>query len=127
MHSIPQSLRIYYEFVINYYEDEQCSSFNNSNTEKDYCNKNEHDTINECCKYIASQKNVILNFCNNSVLYTCGYNKEAGTQAINDIYAGLVILGIIIMFILFIVFCANCSYHINKKNSNKIHYTSLNT
>jgi hypothetical protein len=123
---IPPSTRIYYEFAINYYDNEQCSIFNNSTSEKDYCNKHDYRTINECCNYIASQKNVILNVCNDSIKYTCGYDEEVRTQARNDLYNGFGIFGIGVLVILFILFCANCNYQINKKYS-KNEYIPLNT
>jgi len=123
---VSQTSRLYYEFSINNYDDENCSSFNNSIIEKDYCNKYIYKTINECCNYIANQKNVILNFCNNSVQYLCNDRKEEICAPINDIYIGFFIFGIIIFIIILIIFCAKYSYYLHRKSSYKNTYTPIN-
>jgi hypothetical protein len=123
----PQSpTRIYYEFATNYYEDEQCSIFNNSTSEKNYCNIYVYPTINECCDYIADIKNVILNICNDSIKYTCGYDEGVIIYPQEDFYTCLFFFCSITLIIFSIIFCMYSVSYKKKNFLNRSKYRTLN-
>lgn len=125
MTDFPTNIQIYYSFTSSFYNDVDCKEFNNSLIENNSCNYN-YDTIDRCCNHIAKLKNVILNICNDSVIYTCDYNKAKGIEKINSFLTNLEIIGIVFLVILGIVFLYNVIIYLIKKiNCNRKSYSLI--
>ena len=114
---VPRIPRVFYEFTTSYYNDTKCQIFDNSTTEKDSCDSN---SITYCCNYIAEQKNVILNVCNDYIQYTCIEDEEVRKKITHDFIHGMGIFGILCLaVILLLILCVFCEYMIAKCCSKK--------
>lgn len=121
----PVSSLLFYSFTTSFYNDEECSKFNNSLTENSSCNKYIYNTIEKCCNYIADLKNVSLNQCNDSIIYTCSYDEVEKMQENNDFYIVFAIIGILCLSILAFYSLIQVFYSINKRNSINNSYISI--
>ena len=123
-----QSSRIYYQFSSQYYEDLNCSIFNNSINENNYCDKNNFNSIEECCNFIAEFKNITLNDCDNSIKYTCDIiNNINKIEKQTDLCFEIIILISILFLIFMIISCSKIHRKISKDYPQEFKYFPLNT
>ena len=95
---------IYYKFTQSVYNDNQCSIFNHSDTETNYCLNYKYMDIDKCCNHIAKTNNVTLDLCSNFIQYTCDYDSETETRNILGFFAAFGILCIVVICIYFWIY-----------------------
>ena len=115
MPSFPHPSIIYYKFTQTFYSDEQCSIFNHSDTETNFCNNYEYNNIDECCNHIANINNITIDLCSNFIQYTCDYDSNIETKYVLGFFAAfgiicIVLIGVYSLIYLYKYWCDKNKY-----------------
>jgi hypothetical protein len=115
---------IYYKFTEHLYDDLSCDKFNNSITERNFCNDHKYQNIDACCVHVAKMNNIVLNSCANYSMFMCESDPYTTKPPINSDF--LIIMGIICLIIIGICISYIIIKYILTYASYRSNYTRIN-